>query len=59
MAYMNRIFMSPDGKLVALSPSGTNGQYGVHLFSLETRELKPLVLAGDFKAKGFSEDGKE
>lgn len=59
MRYMNSVFMSPDGKSAALSPRGKSDQYGIHLFSMETHELRPLVLSDDFRPRGFTADGKE
>lgn len=59
MRYMNSVFMSPDGKSVALSPAGKGDSYGIHLYNFETRELRPIVLSDDFRPKGFSPDGRE
>jgi Tol biopolymer transport system component len=59
MRYMNSVFLSPDGKTVALSPAGKGDKYGIHLFSLETHEIRPFVLSDDFRPKGFSADGRE
>ncbi len=59
MRLANSVFLSPDGKLAALGPSGKGGKFGIHLFSIATHELRPLVLSGDFRPRGFTADGKE
>jgi beta-lactamase regulating signal transducer with metallopeptidase domain/Tol biopolymer transport system component len=58
--YINKVFWSPDGKWLALSPSGPKGQRGVYAYNLETRELRLLYsIADNHWSKGWSPDGTE
>jgi Tol biopolymer transport system component len=61
MEYFYRIFWSPDGKKIALVGSGRTGPFGIHLLSLETRQMTQLFAAqdGEPEPRGFSADGKE
>jgi Tol biopolymer transport system component len=61
MQYFNRIFWSPDSKTVALQGRGRTGPLGIHLLSLETRQVTQLFAAQDGvgEPRGFSADGKE
>ena len=61
MQYFDRIFWSPDSKTVALQGRGKTGPLGIHLLSLETRQVTQLFAAQDGvgEPRGFSADGKE
>lgn len=61
MQYFNRIFWSPDSKTVALQGRGRTGPLGIHLFSLETRQITQLFAGqeGVGEPRGFSADGNE